>query len=63
MSQIAAAEIEMTMLIRRRMNVPTRAFRALSNILERANDREIAVLIQISNRMIIGPGLIEMIYK
>lgn len=63
LSHIAAAAIEMTMLISRMMNVPISAFRALSKILERANERDIAVLSQTISRMMIGPGLMDTISK
>ena len=63
LSQIAAAAMEMTILIRRIMNVPISAFRALSKMLESAKERDIAVLSQTMSRMMIGPGLMDTISK
>ena len=60
---IAVAAIEITMLIKRIKNVPTKEFLALPKRLEIANDKEIAVLIQTISKMIIGPGLIETISR
>lgn len=63
LSHIAVAATEMTILMSKTKKAPTRAFRASLNIVDIANDRDIAALIQTINRMIIGPGLIETISR
>jgi hypothetical protein len=63
LSHIAVAAIEITILISRTKNVPTRAFLAFPNNVDIANDRDIAVLIHTIKRIIIGPGLIETISR
>ena len=60
---IAVAAIEITILMSKTKNVPTRAFLALPNNVDIANDSDIAVLIQTISRIIIGPGLIETISR
>ena len=61
LSQIPAEAMEMTILNNRTMNVPRRAFRALSKRLEIAIERDIAVLIHTTSKIIMGPGLMETI--
>jgi hypothetical protein len=61
--QIAVAAIEITILMSRTKNVPTRAFRAFPKRVEIAKERDIAVLIQTIKRMIMGPGLMDTISR
>jgi hypothetical protein len=50
------AAMEITILISKTRNVPTSAFLAFPNMVDIANDRDIAVLIQTINNIIIGAG-------
>ena len=61
--QIAVAAIEITILIRRTRNVPTRALRALPKRTDMAKERDMAVLIQTRRTMIMGPGLMDTISR
>ena len=60
---IATAAMEMTILIKRTRNVPTRAFRACPKRVDIAKERDIAVLVQTKRTMIMGPGLMDTISR
>ena len=61
--QIAVAAIDITILINKTKNDPTRAFRAFPNKVEIAKERDMAVFIHIMERMTMGPGFIETISR